>query len=299
MFFIKKMINFLKYRFIYFFISLFVIGLGLFSILKWGYHYSIVFTGGTNLEYQLNKEIINKELNKIIKNNKIEVIEERISDKNLILKTKAIDENQEATFKKDLEKKLGVKITVLRSETVGPVLGKETINKTVIASVLAILGILIYMSFAFKGFDFAASAILAMIHDFFVVVCSYSLLSHFFGAEVDLMFVTAILTTMSFSVHDTIVIFDKIREYKASGEAFSLEEGANRALTETMVRSINNSMTILFMLLALTLFGGQTIRFFIITLLIGTITGTYSSPFVATPILVWMEKKRNKVKINS
>ena len=133
-----------------------------------------------------------------------------------------------------------------------------------------------------------------MIHDFLVVVGSYSLLSHFFGAEFDSMFVTALLTTMSFSVHDTIVIFDKIREYLKEEGKGSIEYYANRALTETMVRSLNNSMTIVFMLLALVLLGGTTIRFFSLTLLIGTITGTYSSPFVATPLLVWLEKRRKK-----
>ena len=133
-----------------------------------------------------------------------------------------------------------------------------------------------------------------MIHDFLVVVGSYSIISHFWGAEVDTMFVTALLTTMSFSVHDTIVIFDKIREYLKEEGKGNIEYYANRALTETMVRSLNNSMTIVFMLLALSLLGGLTIRFFVITLLIGTITGTYSSPFIATPILVWMEKRRKK-----
>ena len=97
---------------------------------------------------------------------------------------------------------------------------------------------------------------------------------------------------MSFSVHDTIVIFDKIREYIKERGKGDIENVANKALTETMVRSLNNSMTIVFMLLALILFGGSTIKFFIVALLIGTITGTYSSPFVATPILVWLEKRR-------
>src|SRR3989338_2903736 len=149
-----------------------------------------------------------------------------------------------------------------------------------------------FFAFSFKGVNFALSAILALLHDFLVVVGTYSLLSYFFKAEVDTLFVTALLTTMSFSVHDTIVVFDKIREYKKTEGRGNVEEYANRALTETFVRSINNSMTIVFMLLALILLGGSTIRFFIVALLIGTITGTYSSPFIATPILVWLEKRK-------
>lgn len=286
------MINFLKYRWLYFLISTIVIGAGVFSIIKWGFRYSIDFTGGSNFEFQLNKTVQKEKIQKILDLNNVSVVSLKLQERNIILRTKVLNQNKESLLKKDLEEKLKVKITVLRSETVGPTLGKEAINKTLIASVLAIIGILIYMSFAFKGFNFAFSAVLAMFHDLLVVIGSYSLLCHFFGAEVDTMFVTAVLTTMSFSVHDTIVIFDKIREDNDLGQSEDINQAANKALTETMVRSINNSMTIIFMLLALTLMGGSTIKFFIMTLLIGTITGTYSSPFVATPILVWLEKRR-------
>ncbi len=286
------MINFLKYRWVYFLISAVIIGSGLFSIFKWGFKFSIDFTGGTKLEYQLNRTIKTEMIKKFFEQKKLNTSTIIQKDKIVQIKTTPIDEKKEKELRTDLEKKLNVKISLLKFETVGPILGKETMIKTITASFLAILGILIYMSFAFKSFNFALSAILAMIHDFLVVVGSYSLISHFFGAEVDTLFVTALLTTMSFSVHDTIVIFDKIREYHKGGEKADIELKANRALTETMVRSVNNSMTILFMLLALMLLGGSTIRFFIIALLIGTITGTYSSPFVATPILVALEKRK-------
>lgn len=285
------MIRFLKYKIIYFLLSATVILAGLYSIMRWGYRYSIDFVGGTNLEYQTEKKVDLAKTMNIFKTEGIEIISVQQKGTDLTFRTKAINETTEKKLELDLEKNLLTKITVLRSETVGPVLGKETMMKTLTASALAILGILIYMSFAFKGFNFALSAVLAMFHDLLVVAGSYSLMSHFFGAEVDTMFVTAVLTSMSFSVHDTIIIFDKIREYKNLEGRIDMEYGANKALTETMVRSLNNSMTIIFMLLALTLLGGVTIRFFVATLLVGTVTGTYSSPFVATPILEWLEKK--------
>lgn len=288
------MINFLRYTLLYFLLSGTIILIGIFSMMKWGYQYSIDFVGGTNLEYQTDKTVNLDAAREIFKGDAIDVVEMSQKNKVLAVRTKVIDEKKEKKLREDLAKKLQIKITVLRSETVGPVLGKETMKKTFIASILAILGILIYMSFAFKGFSFALAAILAMLHDLLVVIGTYSLLSHFFGAEVDTMFVTAVLTSMSFSVHDTIVIFDKIREYRNVEGRVEMEYGANKALTETMVRSLNNSMTIIFMLLALTLLGGSTIRFFIVTLLIGTITGTYSSPFVATPVLVWLERRKNQ-----
>lgn len=286
------MVDFLKYKFLYLAISLIVIGAGLFSVLNWGYTYSIDFVGGTSLLYQSQKTVSSQQVQSSLKKSDVALIQLVIQGKQIIMRLKTIDEKKESQLKQNLEKDLQTKITILSSETVGPVLGRETINKTIIASIVAILAILLYMSFAFKGINFALAAIIALLHDFLVVVGTYSLLSKFFGAQVDTLFVTAILTTMSFSVHDTIVIFDKVREYVRIEGKGNIEYYANKAITETMVRSLNNSMTIAFMLLALSLLGGSTIRFFVITLLIGTITGTYSSPFVATPVLVWLEKRR-------
>lgn len=286
------MINFLKYTWFYFLISASVIGAGLFSILRWGYTYSIDFVGGTNIDYRFEKDLNKKDVNNIFSSNKINIVDHSINGKDLSVRTKAIGEKDEVKLKQGLEKKFG-KATILKSETVGPTLGQETVIKTIIASILGIIGILIYMTYAFKGFNSALSAVLASFHDILVVFGSYSLISHFFGAQMDTLFVTAVLTSMSFSVHDTIVVFDKIREYK-NEEGGTPEYFANKALTETMVRSLNNSMTIVFMLLALVLMGGVTIKFFAVTLLIGTITGTYSSPFVATPIFVWLENMRKK-----
>lgn len=287
------MISFLKYRRAYAIFSIGVIFIGLFSIVKWGYRYSIDFVGGTNMEIQTEKPARRQSIEQFAKAQNIEIIQLQNEGKRIVLRSKAIDEKKQKAFKEALEKDAG-KVMVLRAETVGPTLGAETINKTIIASVIAVIGILLYMTYAFRGFTFALAAIVALFHDFLVVLGMYSLVSYFFGAEFDTLFVTALLTTMSFSVHDTIVIFDKIREYKQKSGVGSLEEYANRALTETLIRSVNNSMTIVFMLLALLLLGGTSIRFFIAALLIGTITGVYSSPFVATPVWVWLESRKQK-----
>ena len=263
------MINFLKYKFIYFGISFLVILTGLSFIFKFGLPLSIDFTGGSNISYKINNKVVN-------------------------LRTEPLSQKQEIELRKKMEKETKGKVELLLFETVGPSVGKDAINKTIIASVLGILAILLYIAFAFKGFNFALAAILALFHDILVLVGVYAIVSYYLKAEVDTLFITAALTTMSFSVHDTIVIFDKIREYIKEHGKGDIERLANKALTETMVRSLNNSMTIVFMLLALILFGGSTIKFFIVALLIGTITGTYSSPFIATPILVWLEKRNKK-----
>lgn len=288
------MIHFLKYRWIYYAISLIVIGAGIFSMIRWGFIYSIDFVGGTNVDYQFSKPVEEKVIREVFKQNSVDVISLKVTGNTLAARTKAIDEKKEAALKKSLTDKSGATLKVLKSETVGPTLGKETLYKTLIASGISILVILAYMSFAFRGFYFALAAVIALFHDILVVFGSYSLLSHFFGAELDTMFVTAVLISMSFSVHDTIVIFDKIREYLKSEPTSGIEAITNKALTETMVRSMNNSMTNIFMLLALVLLGGDSIRFFVLALLIGTVTGTYSSPFVAAPVLTWLKRNHRK-----
>jgi len=287
------MIRLHKYTWVYVLISTIVIVSGLFSLLRFGYRYSIDFTGGSTMSYKLKNTITPKDVEKILSSMKLKVVHIGVQGKILNIQTNALTDMQESNIQEEIKKINKNEVTTLRYETVGPTLGKETGQKTIVAALLAIAGILLYMSFSFKGFNFALAAVLAMGHDFFVLLGTYSLLSYFFGAEFDLMFVTALLTTMSFSVHDTIVIFDKIREYlKTSSNKASIEELADKAISETMVRSINNSLTIFFMLSALLLMGGATIRFFIAALWIGTVTGAYSSPFVATPLLILLEKRK-------
>jgi len=173
-------------------------------------------------------------------------------------------------------------------------LGRELLEKTFVASIIAIIIILLYVAWAFKNIRFGVSAIVALIHDLLVVISVFALLGVFKGIEVDSLFVTAILTTMSFSVHDTIVVFDRIREFQKRGGRSTFEQQINQALTETMGRSLNNSLTIIFMLLALFLLGGDSVKWFAFALLVGTISGTYSSPFVATPILYTWSKLKDK-----
>ncbi len=187
--------------------------------------------------------------------------------------------------------------TEISFENVGPSIGPELVKKTVVALSVSAFLILLWVAYQFKSIKFGVSATIATLHDSLILLGSFSLLGHFFGAEIDFLFVTALLTILSFSVHDTIVVFDRLREMrKKTGGSASLTEFANRALSETMVRSLNNSFTIIFMLVALILMGGPTIKWFVVALLIGTISGTYSSPFVAVPILVTWDELSKKWK---
>ena len=265
-------IDWMKYKFVYFLISGVILLSGVYGLFKWGLKLGIDFTGGVVVEYQLpDGNIINEKFG--VKNDsEIQKIRESIKNKNA---------------------------KELRFETVGPSIGPELVKKTFMALSISATLILFWVAFQFKSIKYGVSAILAMIHDSLVLVGSFSLLGHFFNVEIDFLFVTAVLTILSFSVHDTIVVYDRIREKQRKYDpsiGSDIKDVANFALTETMVRSLNNSFTIIFMLLSLVLLGGETIRWFAVALLIGTISGTYSSPFVAVPLLVVWERINNKIK---
>jgi preprotein translocase subunit SecF len=169
--------------------------------------------------------------------------------------------------------------------------------------ILVSLGIVFYIAYAFRkvarpitSWQFGVAAIIALVHDLLIVLGIFSLLGHFHGVEIDSLFVTAMLTVLGFSIHDTIVVFDRVRENLKIYAGQSIEFVVNHSITQTLVRSLNTSLTVLFVLLALLLFGGETIRYFVLALFIGIIAGTYSSIFVAAPILVlWQQWKQRKV----
>lgn len=290
----------MRFKWLYFLISGLVLVPGIISLILFGLKPSIDFTGGTLLElkFEKNYQLPMANYQKIIQEKGFTSSIQSSGEKTILIRTKNLNQEQVSIINKAVGDKVGEVPQQIRLETVGPVLGRELLQKTFLAAILAILGILVYVVYAFKNLRFGVAAILALFHDLLVVIGLFSLLGHFRGVEVDTLFVTAALTTMSFSVHDTIVVFDRIREKQKNSPIGNLEETVNLAISETIVRSLNNSLTIVFMLLALLLLGGETIKWFIFALLIGTISGTYSSPFVATPILVMWNKIEEKRKEN-
>ncbi len=282
-----KPINFMKYYFIYFIISLCVIIPGTYGLIRYGLKPAIDFTGGSLIELRFANPSLIAEAD--IQQNTPSDIQisslQKTNNNSFLLRTKPITKDQNETYKQQLTTKFGP-VDELRFETMGPVLGKELLQKTVIAIILSASIILGYVAYRFKNVKYGVCAILAMFHDSIVLLGVFSLLGHFNGVEVDTLFVTALLTILSFSVHDTIVVYDRIRESKKNfprAKAFDL---INKAVNETLARSINNSMTIIFMLLSLWLMGGETTKWFVFALLVGTVTGTYSSTFTAAPLLI-------------
>ena len=289
------MINWMKYRALYFSISAVVILSGMFSMLKWGINFGVEFKGGTLIEYKVSTETLQSVVETIVGQQGLQLVSYQQTDSgSFILKLGEVTPSQREMLKVKLSE-AGGNAEELRFESVGPVVGQELIKKTVYGLVIAAVSILLWVALQFKSIKFGVSAVLAMIHDSLVTIGIYSIIAHFYGAEIDLLFVTAVLTILSFSVHDTIVLYDRIRELK-KGSLQSINDLANTAISETMVRSLNNSFVVLIMMAALLLMGGVTIKWFIATLLVGTITGAYSSPFVAVPILVTWDELQKKYK---
>ncbi len=175
--------------------------------------------------------------------------------------------------------------------TIGPVISQELTQQAIILVLIGSIGILLWMTFRFRDFRFGMTALVALVHDVLVVVGAFAILGTFFHLEIDGLFVTAMLTIIGFSVHDTIVVYDRIRENRSrhAGERFS--SIVNHSILQTLARSINTSLVVILTLTALLLFGGDSIRPFILALLIGITSGTYSSIFNAAPLLtVWEER---------
>ncbi len=274
----------MKYRLIYFLISLSVILPGVYSLWRYGLRLSIDFTGGSILLLS-GDNLSQKKITDTLQSAGVRLLDLNQTDSTWRLTTPPIKQEKYEEIVNQLNSTAGP-VSVKEFSTVGAILGQELIQKTLYGILLASGLILIYIAFRFQNFKFGITAILAMLHDTLVLLGTFSLLGHFFSLEIDSLFVTAVLTILSFSVHDTIVVYDRIRELVKLYPHLAFEEVVNRAVVETLGRSINNSMTIIFMLLAMYLMGGRTIHNFILALLIGTISGTYSSTFTAAPLLV-------------
>jgi preprotein translocase subunit SecF len=287
----------MRFKWLYFLLSGIVIIPGIFSLIRFGLRPAIDFTGGTLLEYKFSQSFSPAIIKTALEAKHYEVNLVQESGVNTyLLRMPPVDKGKAATIRIALGETFQEMPEETRFETVGPILGKELLFKALIAIILAAGAILSYVAWRFKNAKFGICAILAMFHDSLVLLGSFSLMGHFFGVEVDTLFVTAMLTILSFSVHDTVVVYDRIRESQKLLPNVDFEQLVNKAVTETLSRSLNNSLTIIFMLIALMLLGGTTIKWFVAALLIGTISGTYSSTFNAAPLLVVWEKIAEKRK---
>ncbi len=300
--------NIIGHKKIFFAISLIIMIPGIISLILFGLNTSIDFTGGSRMKITFSENVGETQKAFIVKNlesQKIKVISTEPSGRLLIVRTSPMEQKQNTQFKKDLAAAFkGSKQEEF--STIGPTIGKETTLNAVKATVIASLLIVIYISLVFRkvpkpasSIRFGVSAIIALIHDVLVVLGVFSILGYLFNVEIDALFVTALLTIIGFSVHDTIVVFDRIRENLGRSSSENFPKIVNDSILQTIGRSLNTSITVLLVLFALLLFGGESIRWFVVALMVGVASGTYSSIFNASPILVvwheWSVKRaRNK-----
>ncbi len=305
-YFMNKM-NLMRFKIWYFVFSLLIILPGIYFLITSGLKLGIDFTGGALLEYKFERSVNLNDLKQQISAQGIEVgqitssLDQTSSNSNIpviyIVRTKPVEHSQIDKLKSYLNEKFG-KVEERRVEFVGPVIGSELKQKALIAVILASLAIVLYISFSFRkmpkpqsSWRFGIAAVVALIHDILVVVGVFAILGKFFSVEIDTLFVTALLTVIGFSVHDTIVVFDRIKENLTKHIGSKFIDVANISVIQTLGRSLNTSLTVFFVLLALFLFGGETLKWFIVALLVGIFSGTYSSIFNATALLVWWEEK--------
>jgi preprotein translocase subunit SecF len=292
------MLQIVKRRYLFFGISLLVIVPGLIALIVWGLPLGIDFTGGSILQVRFASGQVPEPAQVIALYGEHGFGDSQVQTSPngvLIVRSRNMDGQTETSIISEMEKRFNSPVEVQRFDSVGPAIGKEVTTRASGAVALAAVGILLYITYAFRGvphaFRYGTSAIIAMLHDVLVVLGIEAILGHFLGWEVDALFLTALLTVIGFSVHDTIVVFDRIRENADIYRRIPYETLVNHSIVQTLDRSINTQLTVMFTLLSLALFGGQTIHHFVIILLVGVFSGTYSSIFNAAPILVVWENR--------
>jgi len=302
--------NIIKNRYLYFLISLLVIIPGIvFMAMHWTstgegpLSLGIDFKGGALLEVQFagprptveTVTAIYKQYS-TTKEPIGEPVVQPLGTDSYAIRSKSMDDATKGQLVAAMQEASGVTVTVLNFTSVSAAIGTEVTRAAGIAILMAALAILLYIWYAFRGVDhsfrYGTAAIIAMIHDVLVVLGVEAILGFALGWEVDSLFLTAVLTVIGFSVHDTIVVFDRIRENANIYRRVEYEKMVNHSVVQTLDRSINTQLTVMFTLFALALFGGETTRHFVIILLVGIFSGTYSSIFNASPILVvWQNQE--------
>ncbi|MGB9886852.1 MAG: protein translocase subunit SecF [Moorellales bacterium] len=288
----KVQLDFMKYRRFYYLVSLAVIVAGLISLAVRGLNLGIDFTGGNLLQVEFNKPVAIEQVRQVLGEARLHSFRVQQSEANqFLVRTSELTEAESESLVNTLKQKLG-ELKVLRNEKVGAVIGRELTLNAIWALLIGWALMLAYISVRFQ-FYFGLAALLALVHDVLVTLGFFSL----FQIEVDSAFVAAILTLIGYSINDTIVIFDRIRESLKLMRKAPLPEIINYSLNVSLVRTITTSATVIIVLVCLLVLGGQTTKGFALALLVGTITGTYSSDCIASPLYYefqqrWGQRRR-------
>lgn len=293
------MIDILSKRYLYFALSLLVIVPGLVLLAIGGLPLAIDFTGGSLLEVQFEAGKTPETADLVNLYEEAGIDDAQITSTEtgaLQIRSSFLTNEVRDSILSAMKETTGSEVTVVRFDSVGPSIGKQVASRAALAVAVAALAVVIYITAAFRkvsnAFRYGVCAIIAMVHDVAVVFSVVGIGAMFFGWQIDSLFLTALLTVIGFSVQDKVVVFDRIRENSNLLRKLEYEKLVNHSIVQTLQRSINTQlMTVEFLLLALALFGGITLQEFSVILLVGLFSGTYSSIFVAAPILVLWEKR--------
>lgn len=294
------MLKIIRIRKVWYIVSIFLIALSIVSLLTFGLRTGIDYSGGTILVYETIDKKASEVIEAKIKDMSITSYQIRPQGNNQILvKTVNLETAEHNKLTQDI-KSMVPDIAEIKYDSIGPTVGQDLRNKSLLAIILASFAIIVFIAFAFrkvpkplKSWKFGFLAVVALLHDLLITTGLVALLGHFFvWLEIDALFITALLTIMGFSVHDTIVIYDRLRENFIKNTHKTIEQVAEESVNQTFARSINTSLTTIIVLTALLIMGGASIRHFVLVLIIGILIGTYSSIFVASPLLVAWHKKK-------
>ena len=293
--------KFMRYTKFWFGLSALLIVPGLIGLATWGLKVGIDFKGGTLIELRFTGGDTSQPAEGIrtalADSNLENLIVQSAGQGSVFLRTGTIDQEKRTEIENKIKNAVG-EFEEVRFESVGPTISQDLTRKAIIAVIVASLVIILYIAFAFRGvpkpassWRFGVSAVGALLHDLIFVIGAFAILGHFFHYEIDSLFITALLTVMGFSVHDTIVVFDRLRENLRKSPALAFSDIADISISQTLGRSLATSLTVIFVLLSLFLLGGESTRPFVLALLLGVTIGTYSSIFNATPLLVvWQNR---------
>ena len=296
------MLSIIPNKKIYFSISIALFALSIACFSLWGLKFGIDFTGGSLWEVEfLNERPSNEKILEVMGGYKAEdAFIQPTGDKGAIIKFRDVNENTHEALKQDLNSVSP--LNEKKFESIGPTIGKELQKKSLKAVILVLILIVAYIAFAFRkvskpvaSWKYGLSAVVALFHDIAIPVGVFSALGHFKGVEIDSFFITAILTVLGFSVHDTIVVFDRIRENLKKNPSLDFSVNINNSVNETMARSINTSLTVFLVLLSVYFLGGESTKNMTLVLILGVFFGTYSSIFIASPLIdTWAKLGKKK-----
>lgn len=291
----------IKYRKFFIGLSIAFVVIAIAAVIRFGLPLGIDFKGGSQLQLTytgIRPEVVEIKA-QIATAGFPDALIQPTGDNGIIIKSHTITDAEKTT----LVKSLGAGVTETSFTTIGPSVGAELKHKAVISIVLVLLAIICFVAYAFRkvskpvsSWKYGLAVILALIHDIAIPLGAFALLGHFYGAELDTLFVVALLTTLALSIADTIVVFDRIREHIGTEKNTNFPELVAHSLSETFVRSINTSIMVLVMVITLAVVGPVSTRLFAIVLAIGMFFGTYSSIFLASPLLVVFEQLQRKGK---